>query len=654
MSFLYPGWLLLLLILPFVLLGAILAQRGRTKAWKSMVAPRLRKQLVKEASTTRRWISLALGLLGCALIIVTIARPYKGETTTTEQIRTRNILIAIDTSRSMLVQDVSPDRMGNAKAMALELVHACPNDRIGIIAFSGVPVLMAPLTIDHSAVHETISQLDTNVIPSGGSDLAASVQLAIKTFKKSGHKASALIVISDGEDHSQQIALAGNEIREAGIAVCTIGVGKKEGGVIPDPRRNDGKYHDANGYTVHSKLNSEALDQLARAGRGSYVPASSGADSAIRSALSFLESDQQEGRKISIPTESFQWFLFPAIILLALSLLVKSNMFTSKLHSPALTAVFLIITILSSSPQLEAASNVERAEAAYERKDYESALDFFSKALATTQGEDRRAIQFSQGSSAYRLNQWDHATRYFSRALLTESNDLQEQSHYNLGNTLFQSGWTTLNPPEAPKTVNPFIEQMRLLLSKQQVQEKQPEQRQLNKEDVQRIMTNWQDAITHYQASLSINPENKDAEYNRKEVEKLLKQLQDALDQAKKESEDGDKPKQGEGKKPDNKSDDKSDKGDGNDPKKDPDNKGKGEGDPKNKPDNPESGDPKNDDSGEKPKETPSNDDKQPMEKRDGESKEAFAARILKDLSDAETRPVNRRLLRLRRPAKDW
>ena len=103
----------------------------------------------------------------------------------------------------MLVQDVSPDRIGNAKTMALELKNAFPNDRIGIIAFSGTPVLMSPLTIDHSSVHETISQLDTNVIPSGGSDLAAAVQLAIKTFKKSGHKSNALIIISDGEDHSQ-------------------------------------------------------------------------------------------------------------------------------------------------------------------------------------------------------------------------------------------------------------------------------------------------------------------------------------------------------------------------------------------------------------------------------------------------------------------
>ncbi|MCP5535202.1 MAG: VWA domain-containing protein [Akkermansiaceae bacterium] len=653
MSFLHPGWLLLLLILPFILLGAILAQQGRSKAWQRMVAPRLRKQLVKEGSNTRRWVSLAIGLASCALLIGSIARPYQGETTTTAQIRTRNILIAIDTSRSMLVRDTSPDRIGSAKAMALELLAAFPNDRIGVIAFSGAPVLMAPLTIDHSSVHETLSQLDTNVIPSGGSDLAAAVQLAIETFKKSGHKSNALIVISDGEDHSEQIDLAGSEIREAGIAVCTIGIGKEAGGIIPDPRQPDGKYRDIKGHTVHSRLNPGALDQLARAGRGTYVPASTGADSAIRSALSFLESDQQAGRKISIPRESYQWFLLPAIILLVISMLVRSNLFTNKLRAPSaptIPCLVIILCLLAGENRLLAATDIEHAAAAYARKDYDAALDFFTKALPSLNGEDRRAVQFSQGSSAYRLKQWHHATRYFSQALLSNNNQLQEQSHYNLGNTLFQSGWTVLNPPKATKTPNPFIEQMRKLMSQEKATESPPGQTQLTKSDVQQVMTNWQDAITHYQAALDINPNNQEAEDNRKEVEKLLKQLQDALDQAEKESEDGNDDQQGEGKDSDNKNDKQ---GDGKDPKQDPDNQGKG--DSNNKPETPEPGDQKNDDPGDKPDDNPQkNQPKEQPERKAGESKEAFAARILKEHADAETRPVNRRFIQLRRPVKDW
>ncbi|MBT8043688.1 MAG: VWA domain-containing protein [Verrucomicrobiae bacterium] len=643
MSFLYPGWLLLLLLLPFILLGAILAHRGRNRAWKSMVAPRLRQQLVKEGSSTRRWIALGLGLLGCALIIAVIARPYRGETTTTEQIQTRNIIIAVDTSRSMLVRDVSPNRIGSAKAMAIELVDAFPTDRIGIIAFSGAPVLMAPLTIDHSAVHETISQLDTDVIPSGGSNLASTVQLAIKTFKKSGHRSNALIVISDGEDHSQMIDQAGRQIREAGIAVCAVGVGTKDGGIIPDDRRRDGKFRDLNGETVLSKLNPKALQQLTGAGHGAYVPASSGADSAIRSALSFLESDRQEGRKVTVPTESYQWFLFPAIILLAASLLVRSNLFSRKIPSPMNVATATLAALLLINQTTVAGNPIERAATAYENKDYEAALDLFSQALETAQGEQRRAIQFSQGGSAYRLKKWPLARRAFSQALLTKNKKLQEQAHYNLGNSLFQSGWSLINPPEKPKTRNPFLDWMRQLLSSQPPTTE--DQRQLTKDDVQQIIINWQDAISHYQAAIDLNPDNQQAEDNRVQVEKLLKQLQDALKQAEKEQEQANKEQQGEGEKPNNQRE-----GDGNNPEQDPDKNG--EGNENKDPESSDNGDNENNESGEKPENQPENE--QPMEPREGESKEAFAARILKEHSDAETRPVNRRMLRLRRPAKDW
>jgi Ca-activated chloride channel family protein len=647
MSFANSGWLLLLLILPLILLGAILAHRRRGVAWKRLVAPRLRKQLVREGSYLRRWISLALGLSGCALLIAVIARPYQGETSTTERISTRNILIAIDTSRSMLVRDGSPDRITTAKAMAIELVEAFPNDRIGVIAFSGTPVLMAPLTIDHSAVHETISQLDTEVIPSGGSNLASAVQLAIETFQKTGQKSSAIIIISDGEDHSQQNSVAASDIRDAGIATCTIGVGSTTGGIIPDPRRNDGKYRDISGNTVHSRMIPDALDQLARAGRGSYVPASSGADTAIRSALSFLKSDQQEGRKINIPNDQFQWVLLPAIILLALSLLVRSHLFSNKLPSPTAAAIAVLI-LLGFNNQLQAASNIEHADAAYNRKDYQAALEFFSKALPDSKGEDRRAIQFSLGSSAYRLKQWDQATRYFSHALLTQNKRLRGESHYNIGNSLFQRGWSQFKPVDEPDSGQP-----------QQPQQPAPDQPEtFSVADLAAAITTLEDAVTHYQATLEINPDHKNAAFNLDEARKLLDRLK------KKKQETEQKSKDDKGKKDQKKDQEKGDKpkdkdkgddqqGDNGKPKPKPDPNKKDQGDPENDPKSKDNEPNKKDEPGKEPKGEPK-ENEQPAQRREGESEEAFAARILKEHSDSETRPVKRRLIRLRRPAKDW
>lgn len=666
MSFVQPSWLLLLIILPMILLGAILAQRAGNKAWQQLVADRLRTQLVKEGSTTRRWTAFVIGLLGCGLLIAVLARPYDGETSITEQTSSRNILIAIDTSRSMLVQDVAPDRFQQAKATALELIQTFPNDRIGVIAFSGAAVSMAPLTIDHTAVHETISQLDTKVIPSGGSDLAAAVELALKTLKKTdkqsaqraGNQSNALIIISDGEDHSEKIKFAGSEIRDAGIAVCTIGVGTSDGGIIPDLRMLDGKFRDTKGNTVFSKLNSSALEQLASAGAGSYVPASSGADMTISRALASLERNEEEGSIVSIPNETYQWLLCPAIVLLILSILIKSNLFARKI-STVVTSTAVISMLLTGHEQIQAAV-MDQAVEAYQKHDYLQAMELYSEALADAEQDQQHIIEFSQGSSAYRLSRWDVASRYFSRALLSPDENLQEQSHYNLGNTLFQWGWTTLNPPDADSTKNAFLEAMRQLYSdqtKQASQQGQGDQTpQLTASDLQKIKTNWQDAISHYQASLQLNPDNTKAEDNMREVEKTLEQLKEAEEQAKQEAEQKkqEQQEQGEGDQEDQQN---QQDGEGDQDDKDSDQNGEQDGEDEQ---NKEGGDPSDqeDQNGEQSQNQDNNEsgetDQQQAEQQPEENKEEFAARILREQSDAEVRPVRRRLLRLRRPEKDW
>jgi len=664
MSFAHPGWLALLLILPFILLGAILAHRGRSKAWQRMIAPRLRAQLVNQASFSRRWLSLALGLLGSTLIIIVIARPYIGETTTTEHIRTRNILIAIDTSRSMLVRDGSPDRMASAQASALELLDAFPNDRVGIIAFSGAPVLMVPLTIDHAAVHETISQLDTNVIPSGGSNLASAVELALKTFEKTGQKANALILISDGENHSQETEGTASDIRESDTTVCSISVGSEAGGIIPDRQQPDGKFRDSRNQTVLSRMIPDALDTLARAGHGTYIQASAGASTTVRSTLQSIKTSQQAGRKHSIPNEKYQWFLLPAILLLTLSALVRSQLFSKKLKdptsvkvtkSPKTTAAIALCLLLNQSNPLHAAA-LDHAESAYERKDYSAALELFRKALSDTSGEDRYAVQFAMGTSAYRLKQWEKSTTYFSAALLTNNQTLQENIHYNLGKSLFRTGLHTLHPEQENESIFRNIIQKLFSLD-------DPEQTtSIPPEALQKVITLWQDSISHYQAAIDINPENQRAASNQKNVKLLLDLLQQS--QQKKQEQEQNKDPDDQGHHPETDPNNDPDQQEGENPKEkgegdepDKDSKNKGEGDQQD-PNKDESNNKKNDDSdnndkqGDQQKNNPK--DKPDMKRQTGETEEAYAARILKENSDSETRPIQHRIRQLRRPAKDW
>lgn len=649
-----------MLILPFILLGAILAHRGRSKAWQRIVAPRLRQQLVHQASTTRRWISIALGLLAAAFIIVVIARPYVGETTTNEQIKTRNILIAIDTSRSMLVRDGSPDRMATAQATAIEILETFPNDRVGVIAFSGASVLMVPLTIDHGAVHETISQLDTNVIPTGGSNLSAAVQLALKTFEKTGQKSNALILISDGENHSREIDRAAEGIRETGTTVSAISVGSEAGGIIPDYRQPDSKFRDSLGQTVLSRMIPDALDTLSRAGHGTFSHASSSSSDAIRSSLSSVKKHHQMGRKRTIPNEQYHWFMLTAIVLLVSSMTVRSQLLTQKRPTSPGVKTILTLTLLTSLCQIDAAA-LDRAEQAYQRKDYSSALTLFQVALRQASEQDSHGIYFAMGTSAYRLKLWDKSTTYFSSALCSNNPELQENAHYNLGKSLFRSGLNTLQPQQAHQAA--FLTIAKSLLEVSSDEEKTP----VTKETLNQVITQWEDSIAHYQATLDLNPENKRATSNQKNVKTLL----DLLKQGNQSEQDPEKnpddqghhpetdpnndPENNDGKTPKDPGDDQGEDQDGGqgedpqDPKKDPNDKGD--------PDNNNQGEnsDENSDNKQQNQEDPQQEKPKPnMDRKEGESEEAYAARILKENSDAETRPVKRQRIILKRPTKDW
>lgn len=650
MSFVYPGWFLLAAILPVVLIGAILDHRGRSNAWKKLVAPRLQKKLVQKGSHTRRWISLGLALLGCLCLFATIARPYYGETKTTDQVTSRNIIIAIDTSRSMLVRDGSPNRITAAKAIAIELIEAFPNDRVGIIAFSGRPVLMVPLTVDHGAVLEVIGQLDTEMIPSGGSNLAAAAELAIQTFEKTGQESNALIILSDGEDHSAETDLAANHIREAGIRVCAIGIGTSEGGLIPDRRRRDGKFRDYRGNTVTSKMIPDALQQISQIGKGTYLPASKGADRLIRSALASLESETQDGDEASIPNERYYWFLIPAVILILLSILVRSHFsMRNKLHTTSRTASQLstVGLFLSSffllTPSTEASADIKQAQTYYEEQQYEKAIEGFTESLPDFKGEDRYGIEFALGSSLYHLEQWERSISFFSNSLLTEKKDLQVESHYNLGNALFKSGWSTLNPETAhsdgSNESSQNLQMSNTVTDSEQAASEQP--------DKGHVITLWEDAIEHYDAALQISSDHKKAQHNKQEVQKALEQLQE---QKKQEEEQQEKEEQ------DNQEDsEESDEGEEGEEDQegeedgDGENQEEGENGEEEQEEEGSEGDQESEQEGEQQQQ-----EGQESEQEEGESDEEFAARILEDESDLETRPIIKRLRNPQRTAKDW
>jgi Ca-activated chloride channel homolog len=168
-----------LVLLPLLGVGAIaVAALLRSKQWSSFVAPAAARRAAETRQPLPRWFALGFLLAACAALIVALARPQGDAGTRTEKTLGRNVLIALDLSRSMRVADVKPDRLAQAKMVIYELLEAMPNERIGLIGFAGSAYLYAPLTVDHGAVRETVEQIDETWATLGGSNLAAAISLA--------------------------------------------------------------------------------------------------------------------------------------------------------------------------------------------------------------------------------------------------------------------------------------------------------------------------------------------------------------------------------------------------------------------------------------------------------------------------------------------
>lgn len=318
MSFLHPLWLFLLIALPALVAMAVLTAFLRGRRWDAFLAPRLRSRLLKRASSIPRWFSLIFLIGSTAALIIAFARPIGDGGTESETAKARDIIIALDISRSMRVADVSPDRLAQAKIIAHDMIEALPGDRIGLIAFAGHAHLYAPLTVDHAAVRETIDQLDETWATRGGSNMADAIRIAVETFREAGNRSSALVILSDGEENTGDSAAMISEAERAGMYIFAVAIGTEQGGRVPHPDYPDGFIVDRAGRPIISKVETEVLRELATATRGRFAQSSSGfnAPALIRSAVSDLDSFEVAGRERTITVEFFQWFTGPAIVFL--------------------------------------------------------------------------------------------------------------------------------------------------------------------------------------------------------------------------------------------------------------------------------------------------------------------------------------------------
>jgi Ca-activated chloride channel family protein len=450
MRFEHPNLLWLLPVLPAALAALFwVAMRQRRKLLAQFVSARLLPALTTGISPARRRFRFASLILAVAFLIVALAGPQRGYDWEEVEQRGLDIVVAVDTSKSMLTADIAPNRLARAKLAALELLQDARTDRLGLVAFAGEAFLECPLTIDDTAFQQNVQALDVNSIPEGGTAIASAIDTALDTFKEQDHY-KALVLMTDGEDNVDEAAViaSAKNAAKAGLKIFTVGIGTAEGDLIrvTDANGNSDYVRDPDGNVVKSHLNEPLLQQIATITGGFYLPlrGADTMDTLYERGLAPMPKSESKEKLVRRFHEQFQWPLAMAVLLLLAEIFLPER--KSKAQSPKpkvetaaipILIVFLFLPVVAKASPASAMSN-------YKSGNYTNALTEFSR-LAEIQTNDLRLV-FNAGAAAYRATNYDAALQNFQLVTLSPDLKLQQQAFYNLGNTLYRMGELKFTP----------------------------------------------------------------------------------------------------------------------------------------------------------------------------------------------------------------
>jgi len=545
MSFHWPY----LLFAPFLALGVLLvlfrtSQRARHTLLGQFAAARLLPMLLASHSPTLRRTKEILLAVGVVLVALSFARPQWGYEWEEQHAQGVDVIFVVDTSKSMLSQDVQPSRLERAKLAILDCVEKMAGNRVGLVAFAGDAFLQCPLTLDYDAFRQTLESVDTNTIAYGGTDIAAGLDEAATALENSGnHKI--IVLLTDGEDLAAQGVTEAHELADRGVTIYAVGVGTPGGEIIPyiNAQGQSDFVRDQRGQIVTSHLDAGTLTGIAEATHGFYQPLGATGEGLAKVYSEGIAKIPEQNLKSQMHRnllERFQWPLGLGILLLAIEMLVGTRrpvwsrrpMTTINLADPLpasptksstprpppvvvallfLLLGFLAVRHVSAADQLTPSANpasanppssapavsgknytAKDAQSFFQNGDYKSAAEAYRQAAEAAPQDSR--FTYDEGASLYRSGNFDAAADAFTKTLSSNDLGLQQQAYYNLGNTHYRLGQADA------------------------------------KQDPKKTTESWEQAVKDYQNALELNSSDADAKYNlglvKKQLEELKKQQQ--------------------------------------------------------------------------------------------------------------------------------
>jgi Ca-activated chloride channel homolog len=482
MNFGDPVWLWGLVVLPFLAALIVHNDRRRQTRLRRLVASRLLPELTDGVAQWRSLAKRILFLGALVALLIAMARPQFGFIEQDFTQRGRDVILAIDTSKSMLSTDFAPDRMTRAKLAAQDIMDAMKGDRFGLVAFAGAAQVEAPLTVDYQTVLDAINQLDTKTVERGGTDISSAIQSAELALGKSEGPYRALVLLTDGEDLEEDAVAAAKHAASYGIRIFTVGIGTREGSSIPIDPGQRSYIRDRDGQIVHSQLDEGRLRKIAQETGGFYVHLENGAISRLISdGLLRLGEENIDERSVRIPIERYRWPLGFGLLLLLLSALLSDRRKETRVNRPRVESA-VAATILALILSVRANPAIDR----YNQGDFDGAFEKFREELKHDPASP--GINFNLGDAAYRLQKYDEAFEAYAKAMVSSDPTLRQQAYYNGGNALFMQG--------------------------------------NNAQNIEQQLSSYYDARYQYHQALDLNPRDEQAKKNLSLLEERIKQAE--------------------------------------------------------------------------------------------------------------------------------
>jgi Ca-activated chloride channel family protein len=507
MNFAEPAWLYVgLIVCPLLAVFFWWSDRRRRLALASFVSKHLLAELTVNFSPLRRLVKRVLFVAAAACFFVALARPQYGYRSQEVKRKGIDLVVAVDVSRSMLTQDVKPNRLERAKLAIRDLTEMADGDRLALIPFAGSAYVMCPPTLDYDIFLQSLDTLSPDMMPVPGTDLAAAMQAGENLLGKAPGSKKILLLLTDGEDLQGSALAEAKRAAAADIVIYTVGIGTPTGDLIPVPNENGGVdfLKDESGNIVKSRLDETMLKKIAELTGGSYALQSSqsgGVEKIYNDKIQIIPKQELSSRMEKIPLERFVWPLMAGMLLLTAEFLTrerKSQWFARK-KTAALTMVLLA---LLGSP-------LTAAPDARDRQEFSKLAEQYKTKLA--KHPDDPELNYNYGTANYKLGHYQLAAEALQKALSTDDLKLQNQAYYNYGNSLYRRGETT------------------------------------EKSDPDTTRKLWQQSVQAYQGALKLNDKDTNAKYNMDYVQKRLNELpppQENKDQKDRQEQNKDKQNQ--------------------------------------------------------------------------------------------------------------